>query len=104
MNKIVREHYPASRLPEELRAGLPPDASVTVTVEEERMKSRPNPEALLSLIREAQANSRGTTMEEAVARIRALRDEWDASRPSPSKAPAMPSIQGRRSGEARCVV
>lgn len=77
MNKIVRQHYPASRLPEELRPGLASDASVTVTVEEEKTRSRLEPEELLALIREAQAHSSGTSMEEAVARIRALRDEWD---------------------------
>lgn len=76
MNKIVLEHYPASQLPVELRGNLSPEASVTVTIEEEpvRAKSR---EDILKLIRDAQARSKGVTMEEAVARIRELRDEWD---------------------------
>ncbi len=33
MNRIVKEHYPASKLPEDLREGLAPGAEVTVTVE-----------------------------------------------------------------------
>lgn len=75
MNRIVREHYPVSKLPEELRQGLKPDGSVTVTLEEER---RPfSREELLASFREARQDARGVTVEEAVARIRELRDEWD---------------------------
>jgi len=37
MNRIVRENYPASKLPDDLRAGVDPSSTVTVTiVEEER--------------------------------------------------------------------
>ena len=32
MNKIVKEHYPASKLPVELREGIDPAGHVTVTV------------------------------------------------------------------------
>ena len=39
MNKIVKEHYPASKLPEDLRAGVDPAATVTVTIVEEEMQS-----------------------------------------------------------------
>ena len=35
MNKIVKEHYPASKLPVELREGIDPSGHVTVTVAEE---------------------------------------------------------------------
>ena len=76
MNKIVREHYPASELPEELRGQIAKDASVTVTVEEEARKPLGR-DQLLELMRRARADAPGTTMEEAVARIRALRDEWE---------------------------
>jgi hypothetical protein len=38
MNRIVREHYPASKLPEDLRAGVDPAAIVTVTIVEEEAK------------------------------------------------------------------
>ena len=37
MNRIVREHYPASKLPDDLRKGIDPDRSVTVTVVEEEV-------------------------------------------------------------------
>jgi hypothetical protein len=76
MNRIVREHYPASQLPDELRGQISENASVTVIVEEEARKPLSR-EALLKLMREAQAHAPGTTLEEAVARIRALRDEWE---------------------------
>jgi hypothetical protein len=33
--RIVIEHYPAEKLPEELRGSLPPKSRVTVTVAEE---------------------------------------------------------------------
>ena len=32
MNRIVREHYPASKLPNDLREGIDPGSNVTVTV------------------------------------------------------------------------
>ena len=32
MNKIVREHYPASKLPDDLREGIDPSSQVTITV------------------------------------------------------------------------
>ena len=38
MNKIVKEHYPASKLPEDLRVGVDPAATVTVTIVEEETK------------------------------------------------------------------
>ena len=76
MNKIVRKHYPAARLPEDLSSQFARDAAVTVTIEEEDRKPLSR-EELLELMRRARENAPGTTMEEAVARIRALRDEWE---------------------------
>jgi hypothetical protein len=35
MNRIVREHYPVEKLPEDLREGIPAGEQVTVTVEAE---------------------------------------------------------------------
>lgn len=75
MNKIVREHYPASKLPAELREGIAPGASVRVVIEEER-KPLNRSEMLASLL-EARKHAPGVTLEEAVARVRELRDEWD---------------------------
>lgn len=76
MNKIVLEHYPASKLPAELRDGIAAGASVRVTVEEEARKPLSREELLESLY-EARRHASGVTLEEAVARIRELRDEWD---------------------------
>ena len=45
MNRIVKEHYPASKLPEDLRAGMNPAATVTVTIVEEQKR----PEKVMSL-------------------------------------------------------
>jgi hypothetical protein len=40
MNKVVREHYPASKLPDDLREGIDPAKDVTVTVVEEDRPER----------------------------------------------------------------
>lgn len=73
MNKIVREHYPAANLPEDLRPSGDPNAHVTITIEEEQ-----RPERVLTLeeifaLRQPPYRS----AEEIVASIRQLRDEWD---------------------------
>ncbi len=39
MNKIIRERYPASKLPEDLRAGVDPSSTVTVTIVEEESEN-----------------------------------------------------------------
>jgi hypothetical protein len=78
MNKIVKEHYPASKLPVELRQGIDNSALVTVTIQEEAGRREPlSLEQLRALIEEAQKESKGGTIEDAVERVRALRDEWD---------------------------
>jgi hypothetical protein len=40
MNKVVREHYPASKLPDDLREGIDASKDVTVTVVEEDRPER----------------------------------------------------------------
>lgn len=79
MNKIVHQHVSASELPEKLRGELPPDARVTVTVEEEPMQpGRPqNLNELFERVDRARAG-KVTSSDEAVERIRRLRDEWDS--------------------------
>ena len=73
MNKIIRENYPASKLPEELREGIDPTCTVTVTVTQEE-----RPEHVLTL-EEIFALRRPPfkSEEEIDAEIRRLRDEWD---------------------------
>jgi hypothetical protein len=77
MNRIVKEHYPVSALPEDLRATIPDATHVTLTIEEERpCKSVDQMLAELDEYRAANPH-RLISMEEAVTRIRTLRDEWD---------------------------
>jgi hypothetical protein len=76
MGRVVREHYPASRLPEELRGTIASDASVKIIIEEEPSNA-PSRERLMELMNQARRNATGVTLEDAVQRIRELRDEWD---------------------------
>lgn len=75
MNRIIREHYPASKLPDDLREGVDPEANVTVTITVEDLKP---PERVMTL-EEIFAARRPPfrTAEEIVADIRRQRDEWD---------------------------
>jgi hypothetical protein len=95
MNKIVIEHYPASKLPQDLREKLEKDATtVRLVMEAEPLENTdllPGLKGLLpserepmtidealAAIRRIKAEGRPpVTTEEAVARIRELRDEWD---------------------------
>lgn len=88
MNRIVKEHYPAENLPEDLREGLSPGERVRITIESEptgnlseeadlaRLLDRP--EHVLSL-EEMLAMRRPvySSIDEINAHVRALRDEWD---------------------------
>jgi hypothetical protein len=61
-----------------LREGIEASALVTVTIQEEAANRKPlNRSELQQLIEQAQKAAKGVTTEEAVARIRALRDEWE---------------------------
>ena len=87
MNKIVREHYPVENLPADLREGLTDGSTVRVVVEVEgdlASAQNPKPSKLMSvqesmemIRRYREANPERVDVEEAVARIRELRDEWD---------------------------
>jgi hypothetical protein len=74
MNRIIRERYPASRLPEDLREGVDPQATVTVTVTQEEKA----PEHVMTL-EEIFALRRPPfrTAEEIDNDLRRQRDEWD---------------------------
>ena len=73
MNKITRENYPASRLPEELREGIDPNGRVTVKVTEVTP-----PDDVMSL-EQIFATRRPPfrSGEEIVSDIRRPRDEWE---------------------------
>jgi hypothetical protein len=74
MNRIIREHYPASKLPEDLRAGVDPSATVTVTIVEEDKR----PEKVMSLEEIwALRTPPFKTAKEIDDDLRRQRDEWD---------------------------
>jgi hypothetical protein len=74
MNRIVREHYPASRLPDDLRGDVDPSSMVTVIVAEEEKR----PERVMSLEEIFSLEGfRRRSAEEIDADIRKMRDEWD---------------------------
>jgi hypothetical protein len=75
MNRIVREHYPASKLPEDLRAGVDPAATVTVTIVEEQME----PPRKVMTVEELWALRAPPfrTADEIDEDLRRDRDEWD---------------------------
>lgn len=77
MKKIVRSHYPAAKLPPDLRAGLPRQALVHVTVVVEPDEG--DSDTLLDQLAAFRAGraDRETNCTEAVKRVRELRDEWD---------------------------
>lgn len=77
MNKVVHEHLKASELPERLRGGIDVAATVTVTVQEEAEVARPSRDRLRQILDDARRTATGISTEEAVARVRNLRDEWD---------------------------
>lgn len=87
MNKIVREHYPVEKLPEDLRPLVEGADEVTVILaveDDDEDENAPPPLSTADAValmrqmqREAAAEGRSVTTEEAVRRIRELRDEWD---------------------------
>ncbi|BDA82665.1 hypothetical protein Sa4125_02070 [Aureimonas sp. SA4125] len=70
--KFIVDDVAAGELPERLRGAFGADDLVRVTVEEIPADRKPR-----YLRYWGAASHLGTTTEEAVARIRALRDEWD---------------------------
>jgi len=71
----VTEDYPAERLPEELRGDIDPSHRARVIVEDISAPRRLGSRRYLRHFGAAQ--HRNTSIEEAVGRIRHLRDEWD---------------------------
>ena len=78
MNKIVREHYPVEKLPEDLRAELVGQSTVTVTIEADESSAASSTQAVIESARALVRSGRikRVTSTEAVERIRKLRDEW----------------------------
>lgn len=76
MNEIIRHHFPASRLPDELRGDLQPDDQVTVVVTKEDRPSTEQRIAALDAIL-AQRRPPYRSAEDIDAEIRRERDAWD---------------------------
>jgi hypothetical protein len=73
MNKIIRENYPISKLPEDLRPSNDPNASVTVTIEQEQ-----RPEKVMTLEEIFSLSGfRRRSGAEIDDDLRKMRDEWD---------------------------
>ena len=73
MNKVVLEHYPASKLPDEMRGNVDPNATVTVVVTEETSpQKRPTLEEIW-----ARRRPPFRSKEEIDAQWRRQRDEED---------------------------
>lgn len=92
MNKIIRKHYPVSKLPEDLQREFEGATTVRIVAEmtesttDERdfwsipineLKPRTPEEIIADFRRIRSLRLPNVTPEEAVARIRELRDEWD---------------------------
>ena len=74
MNRIIKEHYPASKLPEDLRSGVDPAATVTVTIVEEQHPSERNV-SLEEIFAARKPPFRSP--DEIDADLRRQRDEWN---------------------------
>lgn len=85
MNKIVREHYPVSQLPEDLRAQFPGVETVRLVIEEgaarqadQKSPGRDETADFWATLQQARASLKEPrSLGDAVADIRAQRDEWD---------------------------
>ena len=80
MNRIVRDYYPAERLPDDLQKLIDPSRPIRIVIEQDDdQKVRKSPEELLAMLDAYRATikGKGISTEDAVARIRELRDEWD---------------------------
>jgi hypothetical protein len=74
MNKIVLENYPASKLPDDLRAGVDPSSIVTVTIVEQEKR----PEKVMTLDEIFSLKGfRRRSAAEIDEDLRRQRDEWD---------------------------
>ena len=74
MNRIIRENYPVSKLPEDLRVGVDPSSTVTVTIVEEDKR----PDKVMSLEEIwALRTPPFRTAQEIDDDLSRQRDEWD---------------------------
>jgi hypothetical protein len=74
MNRIVREHYPAEQLPDDLKAIIGPAKTVRLVIEADDAGQTFTAWAGELRLRSIKL---APTTDDPVARIRELRDEWD---------------------------
>ena len=78
MNVPVLHNVPVANLSDDLQRKLQGVETVTITPEQRSRKPMTKKEFQQSLQHvQEQHRGRGVTIEEAVARVRELRDEWD---------------------------
>lgn len=78
MNRVIHRDLKAADLPPELRGGIDPSHRVRVVVEdvEDRSAARSASAARILSLAGAASNV-DTSIDDAVARVRTIRDEWD---------------------------
>ena len=84
MNRIVREHYPVSKLPEDLRQEFAGQDEVTLTIssidaDTSQKHAAPETErARFNSLEELFAMAKPTyrSLDDVAAHVRSLRDEW----------------------------
>lgn len=77
MNKIVLEHYPVDKLPEDVRKHFSRGGSVRLEVAEDEQQPMTAKEAAQLIRNNISRNVKRRTEDEIVAEVRALRDEWN---------------------------
>jgi hypothetical protein len=79
MNRIVREHYPAEQLPDDLKAIIGPAKTVRLVIEADDAQCTGAGQTFTAWAGELRLRSikLAPTTDDPVARIRELRDEWD---------------------------
>ncbi|KFL30454.1 hypothetical protein JP75_14815 [Devosia riboflavina] len=79
MNKIVLEHYPLEKLPEDIQKAVGSAGSVTLTIETERPVplDRDKLVAELRALKLGMLPDKGLSLEEATRQVRQVRDEWE---------------------------
>ena len=75
MNRIVRDPYPVSELPENLREGLEASEFVRVVLQPLAPKPPKKPVDLQDLFDRARPSFH--SLEEVADHVRAIREEWD---------------------------
>jgi len=73
MNRIVRDHYPAEKLPEDLQKLVDPSRPIRVVIEQDDVDQMAGPLTKFA----GTFGHHNVAEQEAVARIRLLRNEWE---------------------------